>query len=131
MNKPNPLLRNMPAGNVTPGNWANSVWYQQDFSRVEFNGMCQVMRPLRGRNVRFDDAGRPITSSPIGLWTPPYKPGKDLKYRTKDGAEYFRTGGTGQIVRTSPRVHKKVSRRHRKRMAMIEREKAQRAAVAV
>lgn len=121
--KPNPLLADMPAGNVTPGNWADAVWYAKDFKRIPFNGTRQLMRPLRGKHVFSNEKGDLITDAPLGVWTPQYRRGKDLKYRTKDGAEYFRAGGTGQIVRTSPRCHKKVSRRHRKRMAMIAREK--------
>lgn len=80
--KPNPLLARMPPGNVTPGNWSDSVWYAEDFSRIEFNGTRQLMRAGR------KSLGVYVATSP--------------RYKTKDGALFERTP-TGAIRRMSPR----------------------------
>lgn len=95
--KPNPLLARMPAGDVTPGNWADSVWYAKDFSRIEFNGTRQLMRPPR-RQVSFDDDGNMVEGKALGVYR-----ATSPRYKTKDGSTFERNPQTGAIRRTSPR----------------------------
>lgn len=85
----------MPAGGLTPGNWTDRVWFQQNFRAVPFNGTRQLMRATAPEGERRSSLGTYVARTP--------------KYRTHDGATYIRRA-SGQVVRTTPRRFKHTRR---------------------
>ena len=99
----NPLLNAVPPSPVgTPGNHQNRVWFAQDFSRIEFNGTRQYMRPYRPARS-YDPTVKVFAPPPVVQSKADRKP---IKFKSRRGVGYVRLI-TGQIVRATARPHEK------------------------